>query len=139
MNLEELKKIRQQNFLAHKKKKRAYYLKKKQEKETKKVIYDYAKDLSDDNFALKIKEIAKLQKGHLDDRKEIIIEKLNEYKKRKQEYYLENKEKRLEYDKKYREEKKEELKRYRKEYYQKNKEKILQKQKEKRAKTQDKE
>ena len=31
MNLEELKKLREEKFLAHKKKKREYYLKKKQE------------------------------------------------------------------------------------------------------------
>ncbi len=119
MNLEELKKLRQEKFLAHKKKKRDYYLKKKTEI---KKEYDYESELNDDNFLIKIKEIAKVQKNYLDDRKNIIISKLNEYKNKKKEYYELNKEKRLEYDKEYREKRKEELKEYRKNYYKKLKE-----------------
>jgi len=133
MNLEELKKIRQENFLSHKKKKREYYLRKKLEKrsqESKSVSIDYEEELSGDNFFSKIKEIAKKQKAHVDSRKEQIVAKLQEYKLKKQEYYQENKNKRLEYDKAYREEKKEKLKLYRKKYYEDNKEKILKKQKE---------
>ena len=120
MNLEELKKLRQEKFLAHKKKKREYYLKKK-ETEVRK-IYDYDSELNSDNFALKIKEIIKAQKNYLDNRKDIIITKLNDYKEKKKEYYELNKEKRLEYDKEYREKRKEELKQYRREYYKKIKE-----------------
>ena len=120
MNLEELKKLREEKFLAHKKKKREYYLKKK-ETEVKKV-YDYDAELSNDNFTLKIKEIIKAQKNYLDNRKDIIITKLNTYKEKKKEYYELNKEKRLEYDKEYREKRKEELKQYRREYYKKLKE-----------------
>ena len=120
MNLEELKKLRQEKFLAHKKKKREYYLKKK-ETEVKK-IYDYDSELNSDNFALKIKEIIKAQKNYLDNRKDIIITKMNDYKEKKKEYYELNKEKRLEYDKEYREKRKEELKQYRREYYKKIKE-----------------
>ena len=120
MNLEELKKLRQEKFLAHKKKKREYYLKKK-ETEVRK-IYDYDTELNSDNFALKIKEIIKAQKNYLDNRKDIIITKLNAYKEKKKEYYELNKEKRLEYDKEYREKRKEELKQYRREYYKKIKE-----------------
>ncbi|MDD2292219.1 MAG: hypothetical protein PHV52_08065 [Aliarcobacter sp.] len=120
MNLEELKKLRQEKFLAHKKKKREYYLKKK-ETEVRK-IYDYDTELNSDNFALKIKEIIKAQKNYLDNRKDIIITKMNDYKEKKKEYYELNKEKRLEYDKEYREKRKEELKQYRREYYKKIKE-----------------
>ena len=120
MNLEELKKLRQEKFLAHKKKKREYYLKKK-ETEVRK-IYDYDSELNSDNFALKIKEIIKAQKNYLDNRKDIIITKMNDYKEKKKEYYELNKEKRLEYDKEYREKRKEELKQYRREYYKKIKE-----------------
>jgi len=133
MNLEELKKIRKENFIAHKKKKKAYYLKKKFEKkakESKSVAIDYEKELSGDNFFSKIKEIARIQKEHVDTRKDRIIAKLAEYKSKKQEYYKEHREKRLEYDKAYRDAKKEELKDYRKKYYEENKDKILQKQKE---------
>lgn len=119
MNLEELKKLRQEKFLAHKKKKREYYLKKKSEL---KKEYDYEAELSDNNFLVKIKEIAKAQKNYLDDRRNIIISKLNDYKNKKKEYYELNKEKRLEYDKEYREKRKEELKEYRKNYYKKLKE-----------------
>ena len=120
MNLEELKKLRQEKFLTHKKKKREYYLKKK-ETEVRK-IYDYDTELNSDNFALKIKEIIKAQKNYLDNRKDIIITKMNDYKEKKKEYYELNKEKRLEYDKDYREKRKEELKQYRREYYKKIKE-----------------
>ena len=137
MDLEELKRRREENLKAHKKKKKEYYLKKKlekqaaQAKETKappKVI-DYAKEFSHGvDFAVKFKEIAKAQKAHVDDRKDIIVAKIQEYKKRKQDYYKENKDKRLAYDKAYREKKKEDLKKYRKEYYEKNREAILEKQ-----------
>lgn len=122
MNLNELKKLREEKILAHKNKKRAYYLKKKQEV---KKIYDYSTELNDCNFDLKIKEIIKAQKNYLDDRKDKIISKLNEYRNQKKEYYELNKEKRLEYDKEYREKKKEELKEYRKKYYRKLKENKL--------------
>ena len=118
MKLEELKKLREEKFLAHKKKKREYYLNKKEVKK----IYDYDEELNNENFASKIKEIIKAQKNYLDNRKDIIISKLNDYKNKKKEYYELNKEKRLEYDKEYREKKKEELKEYRKEYYKKLKE-----------------
>lgn len=136
MDLTELKKLREENFLAHKKKKREYYLKNKLQKsqktkETPK-IYDYEDDLNEDNFDFKIREIIKSQKAHVDSRKDKIIAKMNEYKEKKQEYYKENRDKRLEYDKEYREEKKQELKEYRKQYYEANKDKILAKQKEKR-------
>ena len=122
MNLEELKKLREEKFLAHKRKKREYYLKRKQ---VVKKIYDYDTELNDENFKLKIKEIIKAQKIYLDDRKDTIISKLNDYREKKREYYELNKEKRLEYDKDYREKKKEELKEYRKEYYKKLKENKL--------------
>ena len=122
MNLEELKKLREQKFLAHKRKKREYYLKRKQ---VVKKVYDYDTELNDENFKLKIKEIIKAQKIYLDDRKDTIISKLNDYRDKKREYYELNKEKRLEYDKDYREKKKEELKEYRKEYYKKLKENKL--------------
>lgn len=122
MNLEELKKLREEKFLAHKRKKREYYLKRKQ---VVKKIYDYDTELNDENFKLKIKEIIKAQKIYLDDRKDTIISKLNDYREKKKEYYETNKEKRLEYDKDYREKKKEELKEYRKEYYKKLKENKL--------------
>lgn len=118
MKLEELKKLREEKFLAHKKKKREYYLKKKEVKK----VYDYEEELNNENFSLKIKEIIKAQKNYLDNRKDIIISKLNDYKNKKKEYYELNKEKRLEYDKEYREKRKEELKEYRKEYYKKIKE-----------------
>ena len=122
MNLEELKKLREEKFLAHKRKKREYYLKRKQ---IVKKVYDYDTELNDENFKLKIKEIIKAQKIYLDNRKDIIISKLNDYRDKKREYYELNKEKRLEYDKDYREKKKEELKEYRKEYYKKLKENKL--------------
>ena len=47
MNLEELKKLREEKFLAHKRKKREYYLKKKQ---IVKKVYDYDIELNDENF-----------------------------------------------------------------------------------------
>lgn len=122
MNLEELKKIRQEKFSAHKQKKRDYYLKKKQK--TKKV-YDYETELNSENFESKIKQIIKVQKNYLDSRKEAIVAKMDEYKNKKREYYELNKEKRLEYDKEYREKRKEELKDYRRLYYQKLKENNL--------------
>ena len=122
MDLKELKKLREEKFLAHKMKKKRYYLNKKQEV---KKIFDYELELNDENFALKIKEIIKAQKNYLDDRKEKIISKLNDYRDKKKEYYELNKEKRLEYDKEYREKRKEELKEYRKEYYRKVRENKL--------------
>lgn len=111
MDLEELKRLRKENFLAHKKKKREYYLKKKIEKTlTKKrnkvKEFDYETDLNPLNFERKIKEIIKQQKEHVDNRKDKIIEKIREYKEKKREYYIENKDRRLEYDKEYREQKK---------------------------------
>lgn len=136
MNLEDLKNIRKEKLLSHKRKKREYYLKNKLEKQGKnskpKTVYDYSDDLNDLNFDFKIKEIIKQQKEHVDSRKEKIIKKISDYKEKKQEYYFLNKNKRLEYDKEYRENKKEELKEYRKKYYEKNRKKILEKQKEKR-------
>ena len=132
MDLEELKRIRKANIIAHKQKKKAYYLKKKLEKmpsEKKYEAIDYEEELFSGNFTKKIKEIARKQKTYVDDRKEIINSKIEEYREKKQKYYLENKEQRLEYDKAYREKKKEDLKAYRKEYYQKNKDKILARQK----------
>ena len=77
MNLDELKKRREQNFLAHKKKKKEYYLKKK--KIIKKEI-DYQEELKDDNFSLKIKEKIKTQKNNVDVIKDLIIKKIKEYK-----------------------------------------------------------
>ncbi len=135
MDLEELKRIRKANIRAHKEKKKAYYLKKKLEKMPKTApqgAIDYEAELFSGNFSRKIQEIAKKQKTYVDDRKDIITAKIQEYREKKQQYYLEHKEQRLEYDKIYREKKKENLKAYRKEYYQKNKKKILIKQKESR-------
>ena len=136
MNLEELKKLREANFAKHKNKKREYYLKSKEKSQKRKYKdykeIDYSKELNSENFAKNIKLIAKKQKAHIDDRKEQILHKMSEYKEKKQSYYQENREKRLEYDKVYREKKKEELKEYRKQYYEKNKEKILERQREKR-------
>jgi hypothetical protein len=131
MDLEELKRIRIANIKAHKEKKKAYYLKKKLEgkniKEPKPI--DYAKELFSGNFKDKIREIAKKQKLYVDDRKDVIVAKMQEYKEKKQQYYKENKKQRLEYDKMYRQKKKDDLKAYRREYYQKNREKILAQQK----------
>lgn len=140
MDLAKLKRNMKENFLEHKQKKRNYYLKKKLESSLSKKTepsqirapIDYEKELEDGGFFEKLKEIAKKQKLHIDDRKEIIIAKLQEYKIQKQQYYQENKEKRLEYDKEYREMKKEQLREYRREYYAKNKENILARQKQSR-------
>ena len=136
MDLDELKKRREENLLAHKKKKRAYYLKtklKKRELDLKKYgSIDYEVELFSGNFASKLREIAKKQKEHIESREEIIKKKISEYKEKKQNYYTEHKEQRLEYDKEYREKKKETLKEYRKEYYRKNRVAILAKQKENR-------
>lgn len=136
LNLEELKKLREENFKKHKNKKREYYLKSKEKSTAPKYKnykeIDYAEELNNENFAKNIKLIAKKQKAHIDDRKDQIVQKIEEYREKKQTYYQKNREKRLEYDKEYREKKKEQLKEYRREYYKKNKEKILQKQKEKR-------
>lgn len=126
MNLDELKKLREENFLAHKKKKQTYYLKSKAKKSPKKEI-DYASELNDINFISKIKEIVKAQKIHIDNRKDLIQQKILEYQEKKREYYEENKNKRLLYDKEYRERKKEELKAYRREYYKNNKNKMTEK------------
>lgn len=138
MDLEKLKRLREENFLKHKKKKRAYYLKSKnKEAKPKYKNYkeiDYSKELNDENFLANMKLIAKKQKGHIDNRIEQITKKIKVYKKQKKEYYEENKKERLNYDKEYRERKKEQLKEYRREYYRKNREKILAKQKEKRNK-----
>lgn len=137
-NLEELKRLREANFTNHKKKKRAYYLKSKEKNSQPKYKnykeIDYSNELNSENFAKNIKIIAQKQKAHVDDRKEQILLKIEEYKEKKQTYYQKNKEKRLEYDKIYRENKKEELKEYRKEYYKKNRNKILEKQKIRRKK-----
>ncbi len=136
MDLHELKKRREENLLAHKKKKRAYYIKTKLKNREKNIekfsAIDYEVELFGGDFALKLKEIAKKQRDHIDSREEIIRKKILEYKAKKQDYYCEHKEKRLEYDRIYREKKKEKLKEYRKEYYRQNREAILAKQKENR-------
>lgn len=136
MDLEKLKRVREENFLKHKKKKRQYYLKSKNKSNVAKYKnyqeIDYSDELSDENFLKNMKLIAKKQRSHIDSRIAQITKKIKAYKKKKKEYYEENKEERLNYDKEYREKKKEKLKEYRKEYYRKNKEKILAKQKEKR-------
>ena len=139
MDLSELKKIREEKLLEHKRKKRAYYLKSKMQKKQASVAkkvqsIDYEVELFGGNFADKLKEIAKKQKLHVQSREEIIRNKIEEYKNKKQLYYNQNKETRLEYDKEYRDKQKEKLREYRKEYYRKNKEKILQQQKENRLK-----
>ena len=87
MKLEELKRLREEKFLAHKKKKREYYLKKKEVKK----VYDYEEELNNENFSLKIKEIIKAQKNYLDNRKDIIISKLNDYNIKKGRGNVENK------------------------------------------------
>jgi len=136
MNLAELKIIREKKLLEHKRKKRAYYLKSKMQKQqsnTKKIdSVDYEIELFGGNFAEKLRDIAKKQKQHMESRQEIIGTKIQEYRSKKKQYYVENKEYRLEYDKEYRDKKKEKLKEYRKEYYKKNKEKILLQQKQNR-------
>lgn len=124
MNLEELKRRREKNFSKHKEKKRAYYLKSKLKKEI-----DYENELKDDGFLQKIKEIVKSQKLYMDSRQEIIKKKMLDYQISKRDYYEQNKEKRLEYDKEYRERKKEQLKEYRQKYYAKQKEKKLEEEK----------
>jgi len=133
MDLEELKRIRKANIIAHKKKKRAYYLKRKQANTQRKTlnlkVIDYENELFSGNFIDKIKEIAKKQKLYVDNRQEAISIKIEEYRKKKQRYYEENKKNRLKYDKEYREKKKKDLQAYRKAYYQKNREKILARQK----------
>ncbi len=142
MNLDELKQRREENIRLHKGKKKAYYLKKKLAttsgvSEQKHPFIDYEKELFGgdlNSFTAKIKEIAKKQKTHIQDREEIILAKIEEYRNKKKDYYIENKDKRLQYDKDYRIKKKEDLKNYRKEYYDKNKNKILTKQRENRKK-----
>ncbi|CAM3958150.1 hypothetical protein ARCL110784_09860 [Arcobacter cloacae] len=120
MNLDELRKVRKENLLAHKKKKREYYLKSK----FKKKVINYEDELNDINFLSKIKEIAHNQKLYVDGRMDSIKKKLKEYQEFKKEYYKQNKEKILEYNKEYRERKKEELREYRRDYYKKLKIKI---------------
>ncbi len=135
-SLEELKRLREENFKKHKNKKREYYLKSKSKDSTPKYKnyeeINYSEELSSENFLKSMKSIAKKQKTHMDSRKVQILEKMKEYKNKKRNYYENNKDKRLEYDKEYREKKKEELREYRREYYRKNREKILNRQKEKR-------
>lgn len=136
MDLSELKKLREEKLLEHKRKKRAYYLKSKmhrKQSQVKKInSIDYEIELFGGNFAEKLRDIAKKQKLHIESREEIIKKKIQEYRKKKQKYYEEHKESRLEYDKDYRDKKKEKLREYRKEYYRKNKEKILAQQKQNR-------
>lgn len=138
LNLNELKKLREENFKRHKNKKREYYLKSKQKEPQNRYknyeAIDYEKELNSENFSENIKLIAKKQKEHIDNRKEQIVKKIEEYREKKQIYYKQNKNDRLQYDKEYREKKKEKLKEYRREYYRKNREKILAKQKLKREK-----
>ncbi|OCM00134.1 hypothetical protein AAX29_00132 [Aliarcobacter thereius] len=117
MDFEELKKRRERNLSKHKLKKRAYYLKSKLNKEI-----DYDDELKDEIFLEKIKSIVKSQKEHIDNRQDIIKNKILEYQEKKKNYYEKNKEKRLDYDREYRERKKEELKEYRRKYYEKMKE-----------------
>jgi hypothetical protein len=139
MDLAELKRLREEKLLEHKRKKRAYYLKSKMQKKqarAQKVAssIDYEVELFGGNFANKLKEIAKKQMLHVQSREEIIKDKIEEYKKKKKQYYHKHKESRLEYDKEYRDKKKEQLKKYRREYYLRNKEKILAQQKANRMK-----
>jgi hypothetical protein len=133
MDLQELKKRREEKILEHKRKKRAYYLKSKMQKKQNDVVkvksIDYELELFGGNFASKLKEIVQKQKAHMVSREEIISKKIDQYRKQKQKYYEEHKDTRLEYDKAYRDKKREKLKEYRKEYYKKNKEKILAQQK----------
>ena len=124
MNLEELKKLREKNFSKHKEKKRDYYLKSKIKKEI-----DYEDELKDDGFLKKMQEIVKSQRLYMDSRQETIKKKIEEYQILKRDYYEQNKEKRLEYDREYRERKKEQLKAYRQKYYEKQKEKKLEEEK----------
>lgn len=139
MDLAELKKLREEKLLEHKRKKRAYYLKSKMQKKQKRAqkvasSIDYEVELFSGNFSEKLKEIAKKQMMHIQSREDIIKNKIDEYKKKKQDYYNKHKKSRLEYDKEYRDKKKEQLKQYRKDYYQRNKEKILAQQKANREK-----
>jgi len=141
MDLEELKRIRKANIIAHKKKKQAYYRKKKLVQSANTILnisksIDYDNELFSGNFVNKIKEIAKKQKLYVDNRQEIIHLKIKEYREKKQQYYKEHKKERLEYDKEYRDKKREALREYRRKYYAKNREKILGKQKEARKKQQ---
>ncbi len=122
MKLEELKKIREKNFLKYKNKKKEYYLKRKiQKKSSKQDFIDYEEELSGANFEEKIRQIVKTQKQYVDNRIDKIILKIEEYKLQKHNYYKNNKKQRLDYDKEYREAKKDELKKYRKKYYERNK------------------
>jgi hypothetical protein len=136
MDLSELKKRREAKLLEHKRKKRAYYLKSKINKKQNDIkrinSIDYEVELFGGNFAEKLRDIARKQKLHIQSREEVIKKKIEEYRTKKQKYYEENKEIRLEYDKEYRDKKKEKLKEYRKEYYRQNKDKILEQQKQNR-------
>ena len=86
MNLEELKRRREENILKHKQKKKAYYLKKKlqdQKKETTdtKSLINFDKELfsgSIDDFNLKIKDIVKKQKAHITNREDVIMQRVKE-------------------------------------------------------------
>jgi len=136
MDLTELKRRRDEKLLEHKRKKRAYYLKSKMQKQQtdmRKInSIDYEAELFGGNFTEKLRDIAQKQKKHMKSREVVISKKIQEYRLKKQQYYAQNKELRLEYDKEYRDKKKEKLKEYRKEYYKKNKEKILEQQKQNR-------
>jgi hypothetical protein len=86
-------------------------------------------NLKDDGFLKKMQEIVKSQRLYMDSRQETIKKKIEEYQILKRDYYEQNKEKRLEYDREYRERKKEQLKAYRQKYYEKQKEKKLEEEK----------
>ena len=90
---------------------------------------DYEDELKDDGFLKKMQEIVKSQRLYMDSRQETIKKKIEEYQILKRDYYEQNKEKRLEYDREYRERKKEQLKTYRQKYYEKQKEKKLEEEK----------
>ena len=72
-----------------------------------------------------MQEIVKSQRLYMDSRQETIKKKIEEYQILTSDYYEQTKEKRLEYDREYRERKKEQLKAYRQKYYEKQKEKKL--------------
>ena len=87
MNLEELKRLREEKVKEHKQKKRAYYLKSKLQKnndtskakkEVSKAI-NYEVELFGGDLSLKLKEIAKKQRQHVESREDIIKHKLQEY------------------------------------------------------------
>jgi len=80
MDLDELKRRREANLLAHKKKKKAYYLKTKLQNRktdlTKIASVDYEIELFSGDFARKLKEIAQKQKKHIESREDIIKQKI---------------------------------------------------------------